>query len=167
MEHHCSFVQFVPSDAESIILSHNVKIVSGQFVRKGLTSFILSSVEDPYTIEVRESGTVIQFRNYQEYLPWRNVLNMLNMATSSAFKYDADTLIGQETLKYQEFGLLFMLIPTPTMTWRVWSSALWGMRMAAQDKGMFFEWSFGVGHSGRSVGFGFLSRVETRVVAIS
>jgi len=91
-------------------------------------------------------------------------MGVLKEATSSAFDHNADTFISDETINIDAAGLLLMLVPKKEMTWRMWSTALWGMRMAVKDHQMFFEWNFGVIYAGHAVGLGFLGYGDTRVV---
>ena len=126
----------------------------------------LSPVGDPYTVTIPGSGTILQFCDYHNLLPWQSVLRILNDASLSAFDYKADTLIGVQPLKYEISGLQLMLIPTADTTWRMWSTALWGMRTAARDKAMFFEWTFGLAHRRKTVGFGFLGEVASSSIAV-
>ena len=106
-------------------------------------------------------NTVIEFFHYGDYLPWQIVIRILESATSSALTHDADTFIGDQPIKTQVAGLLLMLVPKEEMTWRMWTTALWGMRTATKDNQMFFEWSFFLTHAGRLAGIGFLGDEAT------
>lgn len=61
---------------------------------------------------------VIQIFHYQQYLPWQDVIRVLDIATSSAFTYDADTLVGDQPIKSPVAGVMFVLVPKKEMTWR-------------------------------------------------
>ena len=89
---------------------------------------------------------------------------MLEVATSLAFAHDADTFIGDQPIKAHVADILIMLLPTKEMTWRMWTTALWGMRMIIKDKQMFFEWHFLLTNAGKTVGVGFLSDENVRLV---
>ena len=90
------------------------------------------------------------------------MLGLLEIATSSALAHDADTLVGDQPIKSQVAGLLLMLVPRQEMTWRMWGTALWGMRLATKDNQMFFEWNFVLTHAGHVVGIGFLGDENLR-----
>lgn len=94
-------------------------------------------------------------------------MRVLEEATSSAFGHAAEAFISDETIKVEAAGLLLMLVPKKEMTWRIWSTALWGMSIAVKDHQMFFEWNFGLIHAGHPVGLGFLGYEDTGVVETS
>lgn len=101
-------------------------------------------MSDPFAWHRVGSNKAVKFYGYGEYLPRQEVTQVLRTATSEGLTHLGELPVGSEPLQSWEDNVRLILIPREGMTWRAWSTALWGMRMTVQDKEMYFEWSFSV-----------------------
>jgi len=112
------------------------------------------------------SDLSIKFSDYGLFLAREDVVRVLELATSSAFSHDADTIIGTVPLVSRTHDVTIIFIPPNDTTWRMRTTALRGMQRAVRDRGIFFEWSFNLAKVGLSeegeIGYGRLSALKTR-----
>ena len=101
-----------------------------------------SPVRNPFNWQRVGSDDSVEFYGYGGLLVPDNVTEVLNNATSEAFTHPADTLISRESLQFRVGDVQLFLVPRPELTWRLWSTALWGMRLSVKRQKMYFEWSF-------------------------
>lgn len=66
---------------------------------------------------------------------------VLNKASSGALHHRGELLVS-EPVQFDANGVELLLIPKRGMTYWVWDTALWGMRISVQDHRMYYEWSF-------------------------
>ena len=101
-----------------------------------------SPVPDPSVALPVGSDLSIKFSDYGLFLAREDVVRVLEMATSSAYSHDADTIIGTVPLVSRIHNVTIIFIPLNDSTWRMWTMPLRGMQRAVRDRGIFFEWSF-------------------------
>jgi hypothetical protein len=101
-----------------------------------------SPVPDPYFALSVGSDLRIKFSDYGLVLAREDVVQVLELATSSALSHDADTVIGTVPLISRLRDVTLILITRNDTRWRMWTTALREMRRAVRGRGIFFEWSF-------------------------
>jgi len=88
-------------------------------------------------------------------------------ATFEAYTHRGELLIS-DPLQFRADNVQLFLTPKEGMTWRAWSTALWGMRMTLQDNEIYFEWNFTVVSRGLGeIGYGTLTDRMRNSVKIS
>lgn len=77
-------------------------------------------------------------------------MSVLKLATSSALDHPADDLIATVELQCWANEVQLLLLPSETMTWRMWHNAITAMvRFLVRNK-MNYGWSFIVLERGES-----------------
>ncbi len=102
-----------------------------------------SPVGDPFVWHRSGSNEAVKFYAYKAWLPSDKVTQVLLSATFEAYNHRGELLIS-EPLQFRADNVQLVLTPQEGMTWRAWSTALWGMRMVLHDDEMYFEWNFTV-----------------------
>lgn len=100
-------------------------------------------VGDPFVWHRTVSEEAVMFSAYQAWLPSDKVREAVESATHEAYSHRGELLLS-EPLQFRADNVQLDLTPKEGMTWRAWSTALWGMRMALQDYDIYFEWNFRV-----------------------
>ena len=99
-------------------------------------------MRDPYDFQVQGSQEIIEFTDYGGDLDINQVIRILNNATFGAFKFDEEAEVGTQPINTLLDDISLTLRPKRGLTWRMWETALWGIRRAVHDYRMDFEWNF-------------------------
>ncbi len=102
-----------------------------------------SPVSDPFVWHQTGSNEAIKFYAYKTWLPGDKVTQVLSSATYEAYTHRGELLIS-EPLQFRTDNVQLVLTPQEGMTWRAWSTVVWGIRMVPHDNEMYFEWNFTV-----------------------
>ena len=100
-------------------------------------------MSDPFAWHRDNYKDAVKFYGYGAPLPLNQILKTLELAMDNAHAIRGEQLIGSP-LHWLAGDVKLSLYPGSNMRYWDWDTAIWGMQMTVQDKGMDFEWNFSV-----------------------